>query len=158
MLNKAIKEVMNQKGVNAKTLCVVMGQLESTFSRMFMKDDSDPKASSMALLARRLNIKVSDLYLEKERLEPELCRFFYSEYQKSIKSDNDGFEIHPSFVYIKNEWVEFTEKKSSLSSSNFKDVIYLGEAPRWHTKKEGNVHCPDLYKKLCDEKRIEELS
>lgn len=154
MLNKAIKELMSQRGLVAKTLCVAMGQSESTFSRMFMKDDSDPKQSSIALLARRLNVKVSEVYLEKEKLEPVLKRFFYSETQKEIKSESG---CPPSFVFIKNKWVEFTEKSDLQSSSNFKDVVYLGEAPRWHTKRDGKVHCPDLYNQLCEQFRAESL-
>lgn len=143
MLNKAIKEIMSENGAQASVLCVAMGQSESTFSRMFMKDDSDPKKSSLELLARRLNIKVSDIYLKKESLEPEMCRFFYSAEQEA------AVECTKSYVYIGGEWHHFTEKKRSLESSDFKDVVYLGEAPRWHTKTSGRVHCPELHKKLC---------
>jgi transcriptional regulator with XRE-family HTH domain len=151
MLNKAIKELMSQRGLNAKTLCVAMGQLESTFSRMFMNEDSDPKASSIALLARRLNVKVSDIYLEKEMLEPELCRFFYSE-AVNIASDSSIKRE----VLINGDWIVYNEKTKSTESSSHEDVYYIGEAPRYHTKLNGQVQCPDLYKKLCDEKRKKE--
>jgi len=150
MLNKAIKELMQEQGAQASTLCVAMGSSESTFSRKFMNSESNPKANDIAELARRLNIKVSDIYLKKESLEPELCRFFYSAEQDAIQKD--AF-YQPSCVYIDGEWKQYTEKKSSLKSSNFSDVIYLGEAPRWHTKRDGRVHCPELYKQLCDEAR-----
>jgi hypothetical protein len=146
---------MQEQGVQASTLCVAMCSSESTFSRKFMNSESNPKSDDIAELARRLNVKVSDIYLKKESLEPELCRFFYSAEQAAIQKDSliDGEFYHNSYVYIDGEWKRYTEKKSSLKSSNFKDVIYLGEAPRWHTKRGGRVHCPDLYKQLCDEAR-----
>ena len=154
MLNKAIKELMSETGTQANVLCVAMGQSESTFSRMFMKDDSDPKSSSIALLARRLNIKVSDVYLKAEILAPVMCRYFYSAEQDStlgIDSECLPHATRKSFVYINDIWHHFTEKTSLTGSSNFRDALYLGEAPRWHTKRYGKVRCPDLYKQLCDE-------
>ena len=156
MLNKAIKELMNQRGLAQNVLCVAMGQSESTFSRMFMKDDSDPKASSIALLARRMNIKVSDVYLEAERLQPVICRFFYSESNKSALL-NYSPNRPPRMVYINSKWIEYTERTSTTGSSNWDDVIYLGEAQEFHIKINGNVQCPDLYKQLCDEIKKEGL-
>jgi transcriptional regulator with XRE-family HTH domain len=155
MLNKAIKELMNQRGLAQNVLCVAMGQSESTFSRMFMKDESDPKASSIALLARRLNIKVSEVYLEKEKLEPVMCRYFYSKEQKAILIELDDTTIRQ--VYINQKWVDYTESTSTIESSNFDDVYYIGEAPQWHVKINGKVQCPDLYKQLCDEVKAKEL-
>ncbi len=146
MLNKAIKELMNQRGLAQNVLCVAMGQSESTFSRMFMKDDSTPKSTSLELLARRMNIKVSEIYLEKEKLEPELCRFFYSEAVNFASDTSIKRE-----VLINGEWVTYNEKTKSTESSAHKDVYYIGEAPRYHTKLNGQVQCPDLYKQLCDE-------
>jgi len=145
MLNKAIKELMSEQGVQASVLCVAMGQSESTFSRMFMNDDSNPKASSLKLLARRLNIKVSDIWIKAESLAPVMCRFFYSAEQWKVYGSNE--------VYINGEWVEYTEMTSCTGSSMFDDVVYLGEAPKYNTKINGKVQCPDLYKRLCEELR-----
>ena len=153
MLNKAIKELMNQRGLAQNVLCVAMGQSESTFSRMFMKDDSDPKASSIALLARRLNVKVSDIYLEKEKLEPVMKRFFYSKKQNQMRMDyHVGINRAPLLqVYNGKEWLDYSECTSSTGSSNWEDAVYLGEFPEWHIKADGQIQCPDLYKQLCDE-------
>jgi transcriptional regulator with XRE-family HTH domain len=160
MLNKAIKELMNQRGLAQNVLCVAMGQSESTFSRMFMKDGSDPKASSIELLARRLNVKVSEVYLEKEKLEPVLNRFFYSKKQNKLRMVTPlrGNKVHSLQVYNGKEWVDYSECKSSTESSNWDDVIYLGEFPEWHIKVDGLVQCPDLYKQLCDEAKAESLT
>jgi transcriptional regulator with XRE-family HTH domain len=151
MLNKAIKELMNQRGLAQNVLCVAMGQSESTFSRMFMKDDSDPKASSIALLARRMNIKVSEVHLESERLEPVLKRFFHSDKQAKLRLGSGEPILQ---VYTGSEWVYYTEVKSTTGSSEMDDVIYIGEFPEWHVKVGGRVQCPDLYKRLCDEERV----
>ena len=152
MLNKAIKEIMSEQGAQANVLCVAMGQSESTFSRMFMKDGSDPKSSSIALLARRLNINVSDIYLKAESLQPELCRFFYSEKQSKASRMLTGSN-QVNEVYINGEWIEYSEVTGANRSSEWADVIYLGTAPRWHVKLCGKVQCPDLYMQLCKELR-----
>jgi transcriptional regulator with XRE-family HTH domain len=154
MLNKAIKELMLEQGIQASVLCVAMGQSESTFSRMFINDNANPKASSLKLLAKRLNIKVSDIWLKSERLEPVICRFFYSASQKRISSEFSDGKCTPLFVYIGGKWVEYTEMTSSTGSSNFDDVVYLGEAPQWHIKVNGKIQCPDLYMHLCDEAKL----
>ena len=150
MLNKAVKELMLEQGMHASTLCVAMGQSESTFSRMFMRDESDPKASSIALLDRRLNIKVSDVYLKKESLEPELCRFFYSA-QQDREQQGMGSE---TFVYIGGKWHKYTEQTSAQGSSYYADVEFLGEAPRFNIKVNGKVQCPNLYMRLCKEAQL----
>lgn len=153
MLNKAIKELMSQRGLNQKSLSVALGQSESTFSRMFMNENSDPKQSSIELLARRLNVKVSEIYLEKESLEPVICRYFYSKKQDLLPSSL-GEKSSSKEVYINGGWVNYSETTSSTGSSNWDDVIYLGEAPEWHIRINGRIQCPELYKRLCDEARV----
>jgi len=156
MLNKAIEELLTENGTNASSICSMIGQSKSTFSRTYINEGANPTANSLKLLARRLNIKVSDIWLKAESLAPVMCRYFYSADQDSIlgvDSEHLPHAIGKSFVYINEQWHHFTEKTSLTGSSNFRDAIYIGEAPRWHTKRDGRVHCPDLYKQLCDEAR-----
>lgn len=147
-MGEAIDHFMLEVGFDLPKLILISGVNSGTMSKI-NRGISSPTISTIKRIAKALSVKASDILIQEESFQPVLCRFFYSETQRDIKRDK--IDKSTSYVYINGKWLEFTEKGSATSSSNFKDVVYLGEAPRYHTKRDGKVHCPDLYKKLCDE-------